>query len=74
LWDFASATPSLHPTKLIYKLNNYVKELFSYPILPNGTNIGGLGGKISTNLSGAVRQISLYENLIPPWFQSQRIR
>jgi hypothetical protein len=39
LWDFASATPPLHPTKLIYKLNNYVKELFFNPILPNGTNI-----------------------------------
>jgi hypothetical protein len=28
--------------KFIYKLNNYVKELLYYPILPNGTNIGGL--------------------------------
>jgi hypothetical protein len=42
LWDYASATPLLHPTKHINKLNKYVKELLFYPILPNGTNIGGL--------------------------------
>ena len=40
--DSASATPPLHPAKGINKFNNYVKELFNYPILPNGTNIGGL--------------------------------
>jgi len=27
LWDYASATPALHPTKHIIKLNKYVKEL-----------------------------------------------
>jgi len=45
LWDYASATPPLHPTNNINKFNNYVKELFFNPILPNGTNIGGKGGK-----------------------------
>jgi len=55
LWDYAPATPALHPTKHIYKLNNYVKELLFNPILPNGTNIGGL--ILSLFLSPAVRDL-----------------
>jgi hypothetical protein len=58
LWDYASATPSLHPTKHIYKLNNYVKELLSYPILPNGTNIGGGTLSIGYVLSVLISSLS----------------
>ena len=53
MWDSASATPSLHPTKLINKLNNYVKELYSP--LPNGTNIGGDPVSVNSHCDHAKR-------------------